>query len=105
MSEHDFCDTVHALVARIPPGCVATYGDLAAYAGRPRAARQAGYAMHRCPPSLPWHRVINARGRLSVAANSTAWLTQRRRLEEEDVVFMGGRIELARYRWAGPDHD
>lgn len=105
MSEQSFAETVHALVALIPSGRVATYGDLAVYAGRPRAARQAGYAMHRCPPGLPWHRVINARGRLSVAAGSTAWLTQRRRLEEEGVVFIGGRIELARYRWAGPNDD
>ncbi|WP_348760794.1 methylated-DNA--[protein]-cysteine S-methyltransferase [uncultured Salinisphaera sp.] len=102
MAADNFTSAVHALVARIPRGQVATYGDLAAYAGRPRAARQAGYAMHRCPPALPWHRVINARGALSLAPGTTGYLTQRRRLEDEGVVFIGGRVELSRYRWPGP---
>ncbi|MGN8157324.1 MGMT family protein [Salinisphaera sp. RV14] len=90
---------IFAVVRRIPPGRVATYGQIARRVGRPRAARQIGYALHRCPPGLPWHRVINAQGRISLPADSTAALTQRRRLIEEGVIFVDGRIDLARYGW------
>lgn len=95
---------IFAVVRRIPPGTVATYGQIAALAGRSGAARLVGYAMHRCPPALPWHRVINARGRISLAADSTAGLMQRRRLEEEGVIFIGGRVDLNRYQWDGNGH-
>lgn len=90
---------IFAVVRRIPPGFVATYGQIAALAGRPRAARLVGYALHRAPGALPWHRVLNARGRISLPADSTSGMAQRRRLEAEGVVFMGGRIDLARYQW------
>lgn len=99
-SGSDFYPAVFDVLRRIPPGRVATYGDLAALAGRPGAARQAGYAMHRCPAGLPWHRVVNARGRISLPSDSTAGLAQRRRLEAEGIVFIGGRLDLARYRWS-----
>ena len=92
-------ERIFAVVRRIPAGRVATYGQIARPVGRPRSARQIGYAMHRCPPGLPWHRVINAQGRISLPADSTSALTQRRRLLEEGVVFVGGRIDLARYGW------
>jgi methylated-DNA-protein-cysteine methyltransferase-like protein len=59
--------------------------------------------MHRCPSGLPWHRVINAQGRISLPAASTAALAQRRRLEEEGVVFIGGKVDLDRFGW--PDRD
>ena len=90
---------VHAAVRGIPPGRVSTYGRIAALIGRPRAARFVGYAMHRCPPGLPWHRVINAQGRISLPADSTAGIAQRRRLEAEGIVFIGARIDLDRYAW------
>jgi len=92
-------DSIFAVVRRIPAGRVATYGQIAALAGRPGHARLAGYAMHRCPPGLPWHRVINARGEISLPADSTAAMTQRRRLEAEGVLFSGQRVDLTRYRW------
>ncbi|MGB7756448.1 MAG: MGMT family protein [Salinisphaera sp.] len=90
---------IFAVIRRIPPGRVATYGQIARLAGHPRAARQIGYALHRCPPSLPWHRVLNARGRISLPADSTSALTQRRRLIEEGVTFIGGRVDLACHGW------
>lgn len=90
---------IHAIVRRIPRGRVATYGQIARLAGRPRAARQIGYALHGCPPALPWHRVLNAKGRISLPAGSTSALAQRRRLEAEGVVFLGGRVDLERFGW------
>lgn len=90
---------IFAVVRRIPTGRVATYGQIARLVGRPRAARQIGYALHRCPSGLPWHRVLNARGRISLPADSTSALAQRRRLEAEGVVFIAGRVDLARYSW------
>jgi methylated-DNA-protein-cysteine methyltransferase-like protein len=92
---------IFAVVRQIPPGRVATYGQIARLVGRPRAARQVGYALHHSPPGLPWHRVVNAQGRISLPADSTSGIRQCRRLTEEGVVFIGGRIDLARYCWDG----
>jgi methylated-DNA-protein-cysteine methyltransferase related protein len=85
----------------IPRGRVTTYGQLATAAGFPRAARLAGFALKNTPPKmkLPWHRVLNAQGRISFPARSAAWREQRRRLEAEGVVFLGGRVDLKRYGW------
>lgn len=55
---------VYALVRAVPPGQVTSYGRLAELAGLPRRARAAGRAMARCPRAVPWHRVVNVRGRL-----------------------------------------
>lgn len=86
-------------VSRIPRGRVATYGQVAREAGLGRRARLVGYALHRCPRDVPWHRVVNARGRISLPADSTSAMTQRRRLIEEGVVFLGPRLDLDRYGW------
>ena len=94
---------VFTAVRRIPRGRVATYGQIARHIGRPSAARSIGYALHRAPAGLPWHRVINAQGRISLPADSTSGLAQRRRLEDEGIVFIGGRVDLDRYRWLDDD--
>lgn len=97
-------ERIWQVVAAIPPGRVATYGDVARLAGLPRGARRVGVALHRLPAAtrLPWHRVLNARGRLSLPPDSTAGRRQRRRLEQEGLAFDGqGRVDLARYRWRG----
>jgi methylated-DNA-protein-cysteine methyltransferase-like protein len=94
-------ERVYAVVRRIPRGKVATYGQVASLAGRPGQARQVGYALHALPTgtSVPWHRVINAAGRLSLDPGSGG-LEQRLRLLAEGVtVTEGGRIPLARFRW------
>ncbi|MDA3921619.1 MAG: MGMT family protein [Salinisphaera sp.] len=95
--EPTFVERVYTAVHCIPEGRVATYGQIADLAGRPRAARQVGYAMHRCPANLPWHRVVNAQGRLSLPADSDSGRMQRQRLESEGVVLIGGRIDLSLY--------
>lgn len=96
-------EPIYAVVRRIPAGRVATYGQVAALAGLPGRARQAGYALHALPSStkVPWHRVINAQGAVSLRAEGGDSLRQRLLLEREGVRFDArGRVALARYRWA-----
>lgn len=94
---------IRAVVRRIPRGKVATYGQVAEVAGMPGAARLVGYALHASEPhhGLPWHRVLGAGGRLTLAKLDPATaLTQRIRLEAEGVSFVaGGRVDLGRCRW------
>jgi methylated-DNA-protein-cysteine methyltransferase-like protein len=94
-------DRIYAVVRRIPRGRVATYGQVASLAGQPRAPRLAGYALHALPEGtpLPWHRVVGAGGRLSLARLSPSGaITQRLRLEREGVTFDGrGRVNLERH--------
>ena len=90
-----------AVVARIPRGRLASYGQIAALAGLPRQARLVGYALHQAGDAvkLPWHRVVNASGGLSFPADSEVYAKQRQRLEAEGIVFIGGRADWSRYRW------
>lgn len=93
---------MYAVVRRIPKGRVATYGQVARLAGLGPNARLAGYALHAMPKHalIPWHRVINARGRISLSPLSGADVTQRLLLEREGVKFDGrGRIDLKHYGW------
>lgn len=89
------------LVQRIPHGRVATYGQLAALAGRPRLARQVGQALRGVDDGVPWHRVVNAQGGISRRSRTASMISQRIRLEQEGVVFRRGRVVLARFRWQG----
>ncbi len=94
-----------AVVRRIPRGRVATYGQVARLAGLPRHARHVGWALHGQPHGtpLPWHRVINARGAISLRRGDGAGDTQRLRLEAEGVAFgAGGRVPLGRFQWQPP---
>ena len=96
-------DKIYAVVRRIPRGKVATYGRVASLAGHPRAPRLAGYALYALPEGspLPWHRVVGAGGRLTLARLSPdGALTQRMRLEREGVRFDArGRVELRAFAW------
>jgi methylated-DNA-protein-cysteine methyltransferase-like protein len=94
-----FARAVHALVRRIPVGRVATYGQVAALLAAPRAARAVGTAMRHCPAGVPWHRVVNHRGGISLRGGGEGMLTQRLLLEAEGVRFVRGRIDLRRHRW------
>ncbi len=87
------------LVRRIPRGRVATYGQLAAMAGRPRSARQVGQTLRGADNGVPWHRVVNAQGSFSGRSRTAGMMRQRIRLEQEGVVFRRGRVVLARFRW------
>ena len=93
---------VWRLVAKIPRGRVATYGQIAGWLGRPRRARMVGLAMRHCPSGVPWQRVVNAQGGISLRAAVGSMLTQRILLEQEGVALRSGRVPLSRYRWQGP---
>jgi methylated-DNA-protein-cysteine methyltransferase-like protein len=93
---------IYAVVARIPRGCVATYGQVAALAGLPGRARLVGYALSALSDkSIPWHRVINASGGISPrAGGDPPEEMQRLRLENEGVRFDAhGRVPLGQYQW------
>jgi methylated-DNA-protein-cysteine methyltransferase-like protein len=92
---------IYAVVRRIPPGRVATYGQVAALAGLPSHARLVGYALHAVAEgsSIPWHRVLNAQGRISIRGSASATVTQRVRLEQEGVRFAAGRVKLDEFGW------
>jgi len=90
---------VYRLVRAIPRGRVASYGQLAAALGRPRAARAVGGAMRACADDVPWHRVVNAQGGISRRRGGAGMLTQRIRLEHEGVRLTRGRVALLRFGW------
>lgn len=92
---------VHYIVRQIPAGKVVTYGQIAFWLGWSHGARTVGWAMRVIPEqeTIPWHRVVNAKGRISVADDDE----QRIRLEAEGVTFdITGRINLKTYQWQGP---
>ena len=94
---------IYAVVRRIPRGRVATYGQIAVLAGVPGQARLVGNALNAVPDSstVPWHRVINAQGRISTRRSEPGGgITQRMLLEREGVRFnAAGRTDLDRFRW------
>jgi len=98
----DWDERVRQLVAAIPYGKVATYGQLAAMLGFPRRARHVGFALKRLPEGsgAPWHRVINGRGAISFHPLSAQFHLQKALLEAENVVFRDDdRIDLKVYGW------
>jgi len=93
---------IYAVVRRIPKGRVGTYGHVADLAGMPGHARQVGYALHALPEgtAVPWHRVVNARGEISLRSIPGAELIQQQLLAREGVRLNArGRVALARTRW------
>src|SRR5438105_4893700 len=91
---------IYDVVSRIPRGRVATYGQVARLAGIPGQARLVGYALHALPAgtSIPWQRVVNAQGSISLPAGDDT--RQRRLLEREGIRFdKRGRIPLDSFKW------
>ena len=92
---------IYAVVRRIPRGKVATYGQVARLAGLVNAARQVGYALHALSggSAIPWHRVINSAGRISLPPEGGGFEQRFRLLQEGIMVDAAGRIPLKRHQW------
>lgn len=102
MRDLAFENAVYTIVARIPRGKVATYGQIAAMLGNPWAARRVGLAMRYAPEdvSLACHRVVNSSGRMAPGDIFGGAAVQRQRLLDEGVLFKAnGCIDLVRSRW------
>lgn len=88
-------------VASIPYGQVATYGQVADLSGLGRAARRVGPALRNAPDQLelPWHRVINAAGKISLPPDTRGYRQQRKRLLAEGILVKGNRVNLKQFQW------
>ncbi len=97
---------LYLTLAQIPPGRVVSYGELATLAGLGRAARWVGRILSQLPEgtSLPWHRVIAAGGRLSLAAGTPSGQEQRARLRAEGVTIVNDRVDVRRHGWLSTEH-
>ncbi len=89
------------VVAAIPPGQVASYGQVADLAGIARGARQAARALGKAPADmqLPWFRVVRANGQIAIAKDSPGYQRQRQQLLSEGVEVSNGRVNMRRFRW------
>lgn len=92
---------IFAVVRRIPRGKVASYAQVARAAGLPGRARMVGRALSDAggQTTLPWHRVINAQGRIALPKSSEAYVEQKARLIAEGVMFENERVSFARHGW------
>jgi methylated-DNA-protein-cysteine methyltransferase-like protein len=96
-----FTKQVVDTIRGIPEGYVMTYGQIAAYAGSPRGARQVVRILHSLGAKydLPWHRVVNAKGEIAFEEGESRYM-QQHYLEKEGVVFdSNGRIDLEKARY------
>ena len=91
---------IYTIIASIPKGCVASYGQVAALAGYPNNARLVGRLLKEMPKgsTIPWHRVVNSQGKISFAESCPQYHIQRERLITEGIVI-NQRINMAKYRW------
>jgi len=93
---------IYEVIARIPPRRVATYGQIAELAGIPGQPRRISYALSALPSgsSIPWHRVINAKGMISFRSGTGPDKLQRRLLKREGILFdTSDRVDLIRFQW------
>jgi methylated-DNA-protein-cysteine methyltransferase-like protein len=102
--KRNYFQSVYEAVKRIPRGRVCTYGRIAELTGNSRAVRAVGWALHVLSgpdTGVPWHRVVNARGSISLEDENAA-LLQRKLLESEGVLFAkNGLIDLKHFGWTG----
>ena len=94
-------EQIYKIVYSIPQGKVTSYGDVARLAGIPRGARLIGRILARLPPGseLPWHRILNAQGRISFPFGSDRYREQRERLIADGVVFRNEKIDWKLFGW------
>lgn len=98
-------ELIYEAVKRIPPGKVATYGQIAALVGNPRLSRVVGYALHvnPDPEHIPCFRVVNREGRVSPAFAFGGENMQIKLLRDEGVEFVNGLVDMKRFRWRGEE--
>ena len=94
------------VVEAIPEGNVASYGQVAKLAGLNGGARRVGGALAKAPDrgSLPWHRILKVYGKIALPVGSAGRKEQIRRLEDEGVVVLKGRVDMKKFQWQ-PDMD
>lgn len=105
MKSESAYERIYLLVCQIPPGKVASYGQIAKLVGH-CTPRMVGYAMAGLPfgSDVPWQRVINAQGKISPRGNAASTVRQRLMLEEEGVQFsVDERVDFKQYGWEGPE--
>jgi len=91
-----FFEQVYSVAERIPPGRVVSYGQIARFLGRPRAAHEVGWAMRCCPDHLPWQRVVMADGSITGGVHADM---RKMLLEAEGVAFLpDGRVDMGGHR-------
>lgn len=103
-----FFERVYRVVRQIPAGKVASYGQIAALLGHPQAARTVGWALnalsHAQAAEVPWQRVINSAGRISISRADLGAELQRALLEEEGIEFDArGYVDMRQFGWEGMD--
>jgi len=97
---------LYSVLGQVPSGKVVSYGQLAELAGLGRAARWVGRTLAQLPDGsrLPWHRVLGASGRLSLAAGTPSGDEQRARLRAEGVQVTHNRVDMTRHGWRPVEH-
>ncbi|MDD2048002.1 MGMT family protein [Pseudomonas putida] len=97
---------LYLVLGQVPPGKVVSYGQLAELAGLGRAARWVGRTLSQLPADtqLPWHRVLGAGGRLSLALGTPSGDEQRARLRAEGVTLHNNRVDMLRHGWRPMEH-
>jgi methylated-DNA-protein-cysteine methyltransferase-like protein len=92
---------IYLVINSIPYGKVATYGQVATIASLSGKARMVGKILSRLPPgsTIPWHRVVNAAGTISLPAGSESYRLQKERLLLEGVIFKDIKVNLKQFQW------
>lgn len=101
MKKNSFSHRIIEAIKKIPAGRVATYGQIAMIAGNPRASRLVVWVLHTASDreNLPWHRVVNRNGKISLRRGS-GYELQKRLLEEEGITFdIDERIDFYKFLW------
>ncbi|MCQ4054133.1 MULTISPECIES: MGMT family protein [Aeromonas] len=96
---HEKMARIEAIIALIPAGKVASYGQVADLAGLPGRARLVGKVLRETDKVLPWHRVLGAVGTISLPKGSEGFATQVGLLQEEGVAVIGGRVRMRDWQW------
>jgi len=92
---------IYTIIANIPAGFVASYGQVATLAGYPQNSRLVGRLLKQMPDDsvIPWHRVVNSQGKISFPAGSDKYQEQRQKLLLEGVSFKKDKVNMRECRW------